>query len=64
MLVISKEEAEALRKEFGEGAGVAIVNRGKRGGRKKYYMTEDPALVIFIAKSRGVSPKSLLEGNY
>lgn len=52
MILITKEEAEAIRAKYGSDANISITNRQKRGGRKKYYLPEEPRLIGFISRYR------------
>lgn len=48
MIIISKEEAMALREAFNGDVNIAITNRNKRGGRKRYYAPEEMRVLKFI----------------
>lgn len=48
MIVISKDEAMALRERFGADVGITITSRHKRGGRKKYYAEEGYRVQHFL----------------
>lgn len=52
MIIISKEEAMALRAKYGDDANITITNKNKRGGRKKYYMPEESRLLYFLDRFR------------
>lgn len=55
MVNITKDEAMALRKKYGNDAKIAIVNKHKHGGRKKYYLPEEPFLLRYLDKVRNNS---------
>ena len=48
MIMISKEEAMALRSFFGDEVTIAMTNKQKRGGRKRYYAPEERRVVNFL----------------
>ena len=48
MIQITKEESMALRNKFGNDVCIAITNRHKRGGRKRYYTEETSRVRYFI----------------
>lgn len=52
MIQITKDEFLALRHRFGDSATVAITNRQKKGGRKKYYAEESSRVMHFISDMR------------
>ena len=52
MISITKEEAMALRENFGGDVSIAITSRNKRGGRKRYYAEESSRVLNFIKKLR------------
>ena len=52
MITITRDESMALRKKFGQDIKIAITNRNKHGGRKKYYMPEDTRYVNFLEHLR------------
>ena len=52
MVVITKEEAMAIRAKFGNEASITITNRHKRGGRKHYYLPEEGKFMYFLEKLR------------
>lgn len=52
MIIISREEAMALRAKFGDDANISITNRHKKGGRKKYYLPEEVKLMSFLNRLR------------
>jgi len=57
LIVISKDEAQAIRAHYPE---VHIRRTAKQKSRRhRYWMTEEPQGVNYIAKLRGVSPSSL-----
>lgn len=53
MIVITRDESLALRDKFGQEIRISITNRNKHGGRKKYYMPEEPHFVKYLEKLRG-----------
>lgn len=48
MIMISKEEAMAVKERFGDDVTIAITNRQKRGGRKRYYAPEERRVLNFL----------------
>lgn len=52
MILITKDEAMAVRAKYGNDAHITIANRQKKGGRKKYYMPEENRLMFFIQRYR------------
>ena len=52
MIVITKEEAMALRDKYGDSIGITITNRHKRGGRKRYYTEETNRVFFFLERYR------------
>ena len=52
MITINKEEAMALIAKYGDDANIAITGRSKKGGRKKYYASEERHIVNFIKNFR------------
>lgn len=52
MIIITKDEAMALRAKYGSDANITITNRHKKGGRKKYYAAEERRNIIFIERYR------------
>ena len=52
MIVITKEEAMALRDKYGDSIGITITNRHKRGGRKHYYTEETSRVLFFLERLR------------
>lgn len=46
--MISKEEAMALRSFFGDEVTIAVTNKQKRGGRKRYFAPEERRVVNFL----------------
>lgn len=57
MIIISKEEAMALREKYGDDANISITSRHKKGGRKKYYLPEEGRLLFFLEKYRNKRQK-------
>ena len=55
MISITKEEAMALREKYGRDVCIAITNRHKKGGRKRYYAEETERVLSFIGRSRNRS---------
>lgn len=60
MIVITKEEAMAIRAKYGEGAGIAVTNRHKKGGRKNYYMPEEGRLLFFLERFRNKKEREII----
>lgn len=52
MIVITKEEAIALRAKYGNTVGIAITNRHKKGNRKHYYAEESNRVLFFLERLR------------
>jgi hypothetical protein len=52
MIAIHKEEAEALRQKYGNEVGITIVNRHKKGGRKRYFVEETSRVLYFLERLR------------
>ena len=52
MILISRDEALALREKYGDNVGISITNRTKKGGRKKYYVEETQRVLYFIDRFR------------
>ena len=52
MIIITKDEAMALRAKYGKDIGITITNRHKRGGRKRYYTEETNRVFFFLNKFR------------
>lgn len=52
MFMITRDEAMALREKYGDDIGITITNRGKRGGRKKYYTEETHRVMYFLERFR------------
>lgn len=50
MISVTKEEAMSLREKFGDSVGIAITNRHKKGGRKRYYAEESKEALMFLGK--------------
>lgn len=50
MIAITKEEAMNLREKFGDSVGIAITNRHKKGGRKRYYAEESKKVLVFLGR--------------
>ena len=57
MIIITKEEAAKVRQKFEGENCITIPNRHKRGGRKKYYMAEDPKYVSYLEFIRRIAEK-------
>ena len=57
MIIINKEEAMALREKYGNEANITITSTHKKGGRKKYYCSEDRRNVFFIERFRAKQQK-------
>ena len=52
MVIITKQEAEAIRKKFPE-ACIAITNRQKKASKKTRYVEESPRVMYFLKLLRG-----------
>lgn len=52
MIIITKDEAMALRAKYGEEAKITITSKHKKGGRKKYYAAEERRNILFIERYR------------
>lgn len=52
MVQITKEEAMALRAKYGNEIGIAITNKHKKGGRKRYYVEETNRTRFFLDRYR------------
>ena len=52
MIIINRDEAMALRAKYGDEARITITSRTKKGGRKKYYASEEHRNVAFIERYR------------
>lgn len=52
MIAISKEEAMAIRERYGDGVYIAITNRHKSGGRKRYFAEETNRVLYFLNRFR------------
>ena len=52
MVQINKEEAMALRERYGKEVGIAITNKHKKGGRKRYYVEETNRTRYFLERFR------------
>lgn len=52
MIAITKEEALALRKKYGDEVGITITNRQKKGNRKHYYTEETNRVMFFLERLR------------
>lgn len=52
MILITKDEAMALRTKFGDEVGITIANRHKKGGRKRYYVEETNRVFYFLERYR------------
>jgi len=48
MILISQDEAAALRRRFGDRISITITNKQKKGGRKKYYVEETDKVVGYL----------------
>lgn len=51
LIEITQNESKLIRQNF-PGVHISIVNRHKKGKRKRYYMEEAKAALIFIRKLR------------
>ena len=61
MIIITKEEAMALRAKFGDDAHITITSRHKKGGRKKYYAAEERRNVFFIERLRSKQQRNAVK---
>ena len=52
MIQITKDEAMALRAKYGDEVCIAITNRHKKGGRKRYYTEETSRVLYFLDRYR------------
>ena len=52
MIIITKDEAMALRAKYGDDANITITSRHKKGGRKKYYAAEEKRNLFFLGRYR------------
>lgn len=52
MIIITKDEAMALRAKYGDDANITITSRHKKGGRKKYYAAEEKRNLFFLERYR------------
>lgn len=52
MILIAKDEADALRSKYGDGLSITITNRQKKGGRKKYFVEETNRVLNFLERYR------------
>lgn len=58
MIIITRDEAMALRAKYGDEARITITSRHKKGGRKKYYAAEERRNICFIERYRNSRRKS------
>ena len=52
MIIISKEEAAAVRAKYGNEVHIAITNRTKKSNRKHYYVEETNKVLFFLERYR------------
>lgn len=52
MIAITKDEAMSLREKYGDGIGITITNRNKKGGRKHYFTEETNRVLYFLDRYR------------
>ena len=52
MVLITRDEAMALREKYGDEIGITIANRHKKGGRKRYYVEETNRVFYFLERYR------------
>lgn len=52
MIEVNREEASALREKYGRDVTIAITNRTKKGGRKRYYVEETNRIQFFLERFR------------
>ena len=55
MILITKDEAMALRSKYGNDIGITITNRHKKNGRKRYYTEETKRVLFFLERYRNTS---------
>lgn len=59
MIIITKDEAMALRAKYGDEANITITSRNKKGGRKKYYAAEERRNLFFLERYRNKQAQKL-----
>lgn len=52
MIQIRQDEADALRKKYGNKISITITSRHKKGSAKKYYVEETNRVFYFLTKYR------------
>ena len=52
MIIISKDEAMAVRERYGDSVHIAITNRTKKSNRKHYYVEETNKVLFFLERYR------------
>lgn len=52
MLLITQDEAMALRDKLGDNLNITITNRQKKRGRKKYYVEETGRVMRVLEQIR------------
>ena len=52
MILITKEEAMALREKYCNTISITITGRQKNGNRKKYYVEESNRVLNFLDRRR------------
>lgn len=61
MISITKDEAMALRKKFGDDLAITVMNRQKRGGRKHYCTEESYRVMRVLNKLRSAGRRDVYE---
>lgn len=52
MIIITKDEAAAVREKYGDSVHIAITNRKKKSNRKTYYVEETSKVMFFLERYR------------
>lgn len=61
MISITKDEAMVLRKKFGDTLAITVMNRHKRGGRKRYCTEESYRVMRVLNKLRTAGRREIYE---
>lgn len=61
MITITKDETMALRKKFGDTLAITVMNRHKRGGRKRYCTEESYRVMRVLNKLRTAGRREIYE---
>nr|DAG62803.1 MAG TPA: hypothetical protein [Caudoviricetes sp.] len=61
MISITKDEAMALRKKFGDDLAITVMNRYKRGGHKRYCTEESYRVMRVLNKLRAAGRREIYE---